>query len=487
MRYSLKAAAAAILIFALSTPAFAAWKFNPFTSKLDYYEAGASGAITVDTIDTGQGANEVYDMDQNVLTTSTPTFSTLTVADEAYDATNWNGDLTVPTKNAIRDEIESLSIVSPFTTAANLTYLTTTTDNFAIGGSTNLGKVTIDGDTDEKQLVVQGNGTQTSDLFLVEKSDGTDLFKVANDGTVTSGGSGTEALTLGSGSQATYVVTGNVSGTDTTLTLGSAVATFSNGLTATGKLIADGSADVKNGATSSGVLAIYEDSDAGTNKATFQVPSLSADTVYVLPADDGDSGEQLQTDGNGNLSWEAAGSGSGPSYWQKTLTVQGAVLDDGAPPDISIVESTGTGTPRFYVADFDPSTDQIMYWNFVVPSDMAAGDWLLVVNWFTNDTGANEDAIWATQVAAITEGDADTPLEHAAGTYNSASENCNSTEANRLIQTTITITNTDSVAAGDQVQLRFWRDADDSSGDADNDGLSSDARFINARLSIPRA
>ena len=30
------------------------------------------------------------------------------VADEAYDATGWNGDLTVPTKNAVRDKIEAL-------------------------------------------------------------------------------------------------------------------------------------------------------------------------------------------------------------------------------------------------------------------------------------------------------------------------------------------------------------------------------------------
>jgi hypothetical protein len=32
----------------------------------------------------------------------------LTVADEAYDATAWNGSLEVPTKNAIRDKIESM-------------------------------------------------------------------------------------------------------------------------------------------------------------------------------------------------------------------------------------------------------------------------------------------------------------------------------------------------------------------------------------------
>lgn len=36
-------------------------------------------------------------------------YGTARVADDAYDATTWNGNLTVPTKNAVRDKIESLS------------------------------------------------------------------------------------------------------------------------------------------------------------------------------------------------------------------------------------------------------------------------------------------------------------------------------------------------------------------------------------------
>lgn len=94
----------------------------------------------------------------------------------------------------------------------------------------------------------------------------------------------------------------DITGADLTLTDAGAI-------TASGKIIGNASLDVKNGATSSGVLAIYEDSDAGTNFASFQVPSLAGNTVYTLPADDGDAGEQLQTDGSGGLTWEAAGSG----------------------------------------------------------------------------------------------------------------------------------------------------------------------------------
>lgn len=85
-------------------------------------------------------------------------------------------------------------------------------------------------------------------------------------------------------------------------------------LTVTGKITGNGSVDVKNGATSSGIVSIFEDSDDGSNKATFQVPALAADTAYTLPADDGDSNQVLSTNGSGVLDWvaaSAAASGSG--------------------------------------------------------------------------------------------------------------------------------------------------------------------------------
>lgn len=174
------------------------------------------------------------------------------------------------------------------------------------------------------------------------------------------------------------------------------------------------------------------------------------------------------------------------AYREFDLMPAGMILDDTAPPDLTIVESTGTGTSRRLVADFDPTTDQFGYWTFVAPSDTTTGDILLDVKWFTNDTGANEDAIWYAQISCTTEGDADSMAEDAVGTANTAAENCNATEANRLISTTITLSNTDSIAAGDSCTLVLGRDADDSIGDADNDGLSSDARFVAVHVKIPR-
>lgn len=64
-------------------------------------------------------------------------------------------------------------------------------------------------------------------------------------------------------------------------------------------------------ATQAATLQLFEITGAGTNFASFAVPPLAANTVYTLPPDDGDAGEQLQTDGAGVLTWEAAGGGAG--------------------------------------------------------------------------------------------------------------------------------------------------------------------------------
>lgn len=102
-----------------------------------------------------------------------------------------------------------------------------------------------------------------------------------------------------------------VTGADLTLTDAVAVTT-------SGTIISNSDIDVKHGATSSGLLRIFEDSDDGTNKATFQVPALAADTVYTLPADDGDAGEQLQTNGSGTLTWEAKEAITAGDYLTRT-------------------------------------------------------------------------------------------------------------------------------------------------------------------------
>jgi hypothetical protein len=72
-----------------------------------------------------------------------------------------------------------------FTDAGTYAYLTQSTDNLTIGGTSDLAKLAIDGDTNEIQLLVQGNSTQTANLAVFEQSDGTDILSISNSGIVT--------------------------------------------------------------------------------------------------------------------------------------------------------------------------------------------------------------------------------------------------------------------------------------------------------------
>lgn len=57
-------------------------------------------------------------------------------------------------------------------------------------------------------------------------------------------------------------------------------------------------------ASGSASLAFAEDTDNGTNKVTLKAPpALASDYNFVLPIDDGASGQVLQTDGSGQTSW----------------------------------------------------------------------------------------------------------------------------------------------------------------------------------------
>ena len=84
-----------------------------------------------------------------------------------------------------------------------------------------------------------------------------------------------------------------------------------------------GEIDISNAAAGAGTLKILEDTDNGINYTTITVPALAGNVAYTLPPDDGDAGEQLQTDGSGILTWESAG-GSGDSITVNTTAATDA-------------------------------------------------------------------------------------------------------------------------------------------------------------------
>lgn len=73
----------------------------------------------------------------NKTTDSLTLVGNATVATEAYDATGWNSDNTVPTKNDVRDKIEAIIVGAGSTTdTGSVTHVNDVTDSFTVGGTT---------------------------------------------------------------------------------------------------------------------------------------------------------------------------------------------------------------------------------------------------------------------------------------------------------------------------------------------------------------
>lgn len=90
------------------------WKKTATGANWQADQTGAGGTITVtDThVLFGDGANNPAGdagFTYNKTTDSATLAGDVTVATEVYDATNWNGDMSVPTKDAVRDKIETIS------------------------------------------------------------------------------------------------------------------------------------------------------------------------------------------------------------------------------------------------------------------------------------------------------------------------------------------------------------------------------------------
>jgi len=132
---------------------------------------------------------------------------------------------------------------------------------------------------------------------------------------------------------------------------------------------------------------------------------------------------------------------------------------------------TSTSNRPFLV--FDAGTDQKAVWQFRLPDDYVGTPELHVI--WGADTATTGNVVWAAEVMKLTPNtdttDADTDGYDTANTNTDAHDG---TTAGRLHTATITLTNEDSMAAGDYVAIRVSRDADNAS-----DTMAGDA-FVHA-------
>ncbi len=80
----------------------------------------------------------------------------------------------------------------------------------------------------------------------------------------------------------------------------------------TGDITVGGGEVVLGSTTQDGTLVIHDDDVGGDATVTIQAADATGTSyTLTLPPNDGDAGQQLQTNGSGVLTWEAAGSGTG--------------------------------------------------------------------------------------------------------------------------------------------------------------------------------
>lgn len=145
-------------------------------------------------------------------------------------------------------------------------------------------------------------------------------------------------------------------------------------------------------------------------------------------------------------------------------------------PEPQFIQTTpGTPTPGYMVYAFDQTTVENLYYQFVI-RNYGSGNLTLTIQWSTTPTSGA--AVWAAQIGCIT-GGTDTGAV-SAKTYATATTSTPTARANAnsLATTTITISNLDSIATGDLVLLRFYRDAG-----AGGDTLAADALVYHLELS----
>lgn len=138
--------------------------------------------------------------------------------------------------------------------------------------------------------------------------------------------------------------------------------------------------------------------------------------------------------------------------------------------------NSGTNFPIHCMA-FDAATDQMAYWQFIADS-YGSGNLTLDIYWYA-DTATSGDVIWGAQVSVITANTDSQDIEtDAFATANTVTDSHLGTTGQRLHQASITISNLDSLASGDHVVLKLYRDAD-----AGGDTMTGDAFVTMVELS----
>ena len=283
-------------------------------------QAPGSGVVTADGVEvaTTSGAQTLTNKSISGDQINSGTIPAARVGSAHIDALAEIGDLCGGTEILQRNSGDTAweCIATPsggsseWTDTGTVLHPTETGDDVALGSATlvNSSKLSIDGDADQVQLTIQGHSTQTDYVFIVENSAGTEGFTVSASGAVTIGQNGPALSFVGDTDTGLYYESANHF---TLRSGGSAKVNVSTDVTVQSDLDITGGEASLGSTTQDGTLVIHDDDAGGDATVTIQAADATGTSyTLTLPGDDGTSGQFLQTNGAGVLTWATA-SGSG--------------------------------------------------------------------------------------------------------------------------------------------------------------------------------
>ena len=132
----------------------------------------------------------------------------------------------------------------------------------------------------------------------------------------------------------------------------------------------------------------------------------------------------------------------------------------------------GTNDVDLYSLDFDADTDEYAQWSVWMPDDWDAGTITAKFAW--SAASSSGDVVWGLQGRAYANDDA---IDQAWGTAQTVTDTLTATGDMCITSETSAITIAGTPAAGEFVQLRVYRDADDA-----GDTLAADARLLGVKV-----
>ena len=201
-----------------------------------------------------------------------------------------------------------------------------------------------------------------------------------------------------------------------------------------------------------GMLQIYLTSAIANIVATTDTP--------------GDNEVPTYDSAGGTIQWEAAAGGT--SEINELLKPQSAKLPSSNPAVID----AGDNNWRLL---FDDTTDESCVWSFILDDDYDASTLYADIHYSMTGANTSDKVCWEVYVMSYTPGDSADIGTDSYDTVNYHEDVCSDT-AGYMITDTITLTNDDSLAAGDYIRMKIARDA--GSSGAGTDDAVGDAELI---------